>query len=157
VSGNGTSWAMCKYAPCSSHITTSAPHHSVFYRPGALPAAQPTASKHWRQVEKSCKRANKTHYPTKPNKTCWVWLFWTKQNPVYLLLNVVAVYDWNMSFICFDVCALFVFSEIQNWQKCWKVLKLCSRYSVIAFGLANRLLRLNCADLALCILPQAGS
>jgi len=24
-----------------------APHHSVFYRPDALPAAQPTASKHW--------------------------------------------------------------------------------------------------------------
>ena len=24
------------------------PHHSVFYRPDALPAAQPTASKHWR-------------------------------------------------------------------------------------------------------------
>jgi len=26
-----------------------APHHTVFYRPDALPAAQPTASKHWRQ------------------------------------------------------------------------------------------------------------
>ena len=25
------------------------PHHSVFYRPDAVPAAQPTASKHWRQ------------------------------------------------------------------------------------------------------------
>ena len=31
-------------------ITTPAPHYSVFYRPDALPAAQPTASKHWRQV-----------------------------------------------------------------------------------------------------------
>jgi len=27
-------------------ITTPAPQHSVFYRPDALPAAQPTASKH---------------------------------------------------------------------------------------------------------------
>ena len=27
--------------------TTPAPHRSVFYRPDALPAAQPTASKHW--------------------------------------------------------------------------------------------------------------
>ena len=27
-------------------ITTPVPHHSVFYRPHALPAAQPTASKH---------------------------------------------------------------------------------------------------------------
>jgi len=26
--------------------TMPAPHHSVFYRPDALPAAQPTASKH---------------------------------------------------------------------------------------------------------------
>ena len=28
----------------SRQITTPAPHHSVFYRPDALPAAQPTAS-----------------------------------------------------------------------------------------------------------------
>ena len=37
---------MCKSAPHSRQITTPAPHHSVFYRPGALPATQPTASKH---------------------------------------------------------------------------------------------------------------
>ena len=30
----------------SRQITTPAPHHSVFYRPNALPAAQPTVSKH---------------------------------------------------------------------------------------------------------------
>ena len=48
MSGSGISWAICKSAPCSRHITTPAPHHSVFYRPDALPAAQPTASKHWR-------------------------------------------------------------------------------------------------------------
>jgi len=29
-------------------ITMPVPHHSVFYRPDALPVAQPTASKHWR-------------------------------------------------------------------------------------------------------------
>jgi len=46
VSGSGISWATCKSAPRSRQITTPAPHHSVFYRPGALPAAQPTASKH---------------------------------------------------------------------------------------------------------------
>jgi len=35
---------------CTSlrQITIPAPHHSVFYRPDALPAAQKTASKHWR-------------------------------------------------------------------------------------------------------------
>ena len=43
-----TSWTICKSAPRSRQITTPAPHRSVFYRPDALPAAQPTASKHWR-------------------------------------------------------------------------------------------------------------
>ena len=48
VSGSGISWAICKSAPRSRQITTPVPHHSVFYRPDALPAAQPTASKYWR-------------------------------------------------------------------------------------------------------------
>jgi len=46
VSGGGISWAVCRSAPCSRQITMPAPHHSVFYRPDALPAAQPTASKY---------------------------------------------------------------------------------------------------------------
>ena len=46
VSGSGISWAICKSAHRSRLITTPAHHHSVFYRPDALPAAQPTASKH---------------------------------------------------------------------------------------------------------------
>ena len=48
VGGSGISWAICKSAPRCRQITMPAPHHSVFYRPDALPAAQPTASKHWR-------------------------------------------------------------------------------------------------------------
>ena len=48
VSGSEIGWAICKSAPCSRQITTPAPHHSVFYRPVALPVTQPTASKHWR-------------------------------------------------------------------------------------------------------------
>ena len=48
VSGSGISWAICKSAPRSRQITTPAPHHSVFYRPDVLPAAQPTVSKHRR-------------------------------------------------------------------------------------------------------------
>ena len=50
VRGIGISWAICKFAPRSRQITTPAPHHSVFYRPDSLPAAQPTASKNWRQT-----------------------------------------------------------------------------------------------------------
>ena len=42
VSGSGISRAMCKSAPCSRQITLPA----VFYRPDALPATLPTASKH---------------------------------------------------------------------------------------------------------------
>jgi len=49
VSGSVIHWAICKSAPRSSQITMPVPHHSVFYRPDALPAAQPPESKHWRQ------------------------------------------------------------------------------------------------------------
>jgi len=48
VSGSGISWAICNSALSSRQITTPAHHRSVFYRPDALPAAQPTVSKHWR-------------------------------------------------------------------------------------------------------------
>jgi len=46
VSGSGISWAICKSTPCSRQITMPTLHHLVFYRPDALPATQPTASKH---------------------------------------------------------------------------------------------------------------
>ena len=58
MSGSGISLAICKSAPCSRQITTPASHHSVSYRPDALPVAQPTASKHWR----SLKIQKKFHY-----------------------------------------------------------------------------------------------
>ena len=48
VRGSGISRAIRKSAPCSRQITMPTPHHSVFYRPDVLPAAQPTASKQWR-------------------------------------------------------------------------------------------------------------
>jgi len=46
VSGSGISWDKCRSEPHPRHITTPTSHHSVFYRPDALPAAQPTASTH---------------------------------------------------------------------------------------------------------------
>ena len=44
---------------CTKQITMPAPHHSVFYRPDALPAAQPTVSKHWRhkKVQKKVQKS----------------------------------------------------------------------------------------------------
>ena len=50
MSGSGISWAVCKSAP--RQITTPATHHSVFNRMDALPAVQPTASKHWRPTDR---------------------------------------------------------------------------------------------------------
>jgi len=47
VSGSGISWVICKSAPHPRQITMPAPHQLIFYRPDALPAAQPTASKHF--------------------------------------------------------------------------------------------------------------
>ena len=57
VSSSGISWAICKSAPRCRQITMPVPHHSVFYRPDALPAAQPTASKHWRHSSQTAKVA----------------------------------------------------------------------------------------------------
>ena len=64
VSGSCISWDICKSAPHSRQITTPAPHHSVFYRPDALPAAQPTASKHWRQKRTEGKTKHINTYKT---------------------------------------------------------------------------------------------
>ena len=58
VSGSGICWAICKVCT-SSQTTTPTSHHSVFYRPDALPAAQPTASKHWRKPCKCVINKNK--------------------------------------------------------------------------------------------------
>ena len=49
VSGSGITWAICKSAPRSRQTTTPAPHHSVFYRADALPAAQPCQSTEGKQ------------------------------------------------------------------------------------------------------------
>ena len=47
MGGSGISWTTCKsFAPHSRQIITPVPHHSIFYRPDALPDAQPTVSKH---------------------------------------------------------------------------------------------------------------
>ena len=61
MSGSGISWAPYQSAPCSRQTTTPAPHHSVFYRPDALPATQPTASKHWGQLKLNNKSVRKSH------------------------------------------------------------------------------------------------
>ena len=56
MGGSGISWAICKSAPRSRQITTPAPHHSVFYRPDALPATQPTAQRQSTTTTTICHR-----------------------------------------------------------------------------------------------------
>ena len=70
VSGSGISRTICKSAPRSRQITMPAPHHSVFYRPDALPAAQTTASKHWRPKEGNSKHWRKNDKQWMVFKTC---------------------------------------------------------------------------------------
>ena len=48
VSGSGISWAICKSAPCSRQIPRQYHTSQFFYRLDALPATQPTVSKHQR-------------------------------------------------------------------------------------------------------------
>ena len=45
VSGSDISWTVCKSAPHFRQVTMPASQHSAFYRPDALPASEPTASK----------------------------------------------------------------------------------------------------------------
>jgi len=53
VSGSGISWAVCKSAPHSTQF---------FYRPDAIPATQPTASKHWRLTYAIKQNLNNNNY-----------------------------------------------------------------------------------------------
>ena len=66
MSGSGISWAVCKSAPRSRQITTPASHHSVFYRPDVLPAAQPTASKHYQAIRRGQIWAGQSMTPKLP-------------------------------------------------------------------------------------------
>ena len=71
VGSSGISWTICKAAPHSRQITMPAPHHSVFCRPDALPAAQPTASKHCAKINNKfiCHRNRSPVHKTGQNFT----------------------------------------------------------------------------------------
>ena len=82
VSGSGISWAMCKSASRSRQTTTSEPHHKFFYRPDALPAAQPTVPKHWRQITNhvtlqilEIQTHTHTHLTAAFSRTTWLRLY----------------------------------------------------------------------------------
>jgi len=91
VSGSSISWAVCKSAPCFRQITMPATHHSVFYGLNALPAAQPTAWKHWR-----FKHWNICIKWPKPQLQNYAY-FWdmpTENNGMWRTILVVTVRRW---------------------------------------------------------------
>jgi len=69
----------------SSQITKPTSHHSVFYRPDALPAAQPTVSKHWRQM---IHQVTKWNLEADVNTTinCW-WIIPSEIGPGFLFTS----------------------------------------------------------------------
>jgi len=124
MSGNGISWTICKSAPWPRHITTPASHHSIFYRPDALPVAQPTASKCWRQQfiqllvqlhfafvyfilpSLHCCLSNRSHRllrarPPQCSQDRWRWFIWQTRQSVFIsLLSWVILTKWMLSFGC---------------------------------------------------------
>ena len=92
MSGSGISWAICMSAPRSRQITTTVPHHSVFYRPDALPVAQPTASKHWRQ-------------------SVWVWLEFRIHLRCQWIEQAVDKISWH-TFAVFTLCVATINSVL---------------------------------------------
>ena len=90
----GISWTICKQsAPRSRQITTPTPHHSIFYRPDALPDAQPTVSKHCRQQIVQAhnhiiisKSALISFFFKSCNRICCSSLYCCRVTPCYLVL-----------------------------------------------------------------------
>ena len=125
MSGSRISWAICKSAPCSRQTTTPAPHHSFFYRPDALSAAQPTASKHWRHCSKLSRLIyyyyHHTHLMASFSRTTWV--SWYQKGKSSLDLNEI-----NLDYYAFSALTLLVGRQeghppirpVKNWVVgCW--------------------------------------
>jgi len=112
VSGSGISWAICKSARRSRQITTPAPHHS-----DALPAAQPTASKHWMQHHETeliwslaivsditwskphlVNCAKKINSPLPTRKTVWLHLCYMNINIIFSCQHCFTVIPQNEHF-----------------------------------------------------------
>ena len=99
VSGSGITWAICKSAPCSRQTTTQAPHHSVFYRPDALLATQPPASKHWRHISRWITHTHTRSTALFPGLPGWAGT--RKVKPIWILVKQETVSGSGISWaIC---------------------------------------------------------
>jgi len=90
------------YKSCKAPVISSPPtnQYSVFYRPDALPVAQPTVSKHWRQISVLSTTQNLLVYCS--------WLNYSI-NADYLLrffifLCILCFFNFNLCWCCESMC-----------------------------------------------------
>ena len=132
--------SICKSAPRSRQITTPAPHHSVFFRLDALPAAQPTASKHWREQALKATFLSWSHSKMslklqilvvkhRSVATSSVFLVWSLQQ-LLLLLLLLPVNTKRNQFCCqappkiwFDVFVTKDWRSVTSGHSCGRVLQ----------------------------------
>jgi len=126
VSGSGISWAICNSAPRSRQITMPATHHSkFFYRPDALPAAQPTASKHWRH-NSSMNMTHMTRQSTEgKEETQLQWKTNRKSYVVYQLAPIPMTLNdaeghWHITYYFkrYILCSCWIFGMISTDKAC---------------------------------------
>ena len=87
VSGSGICWAICKSAPRSRQTTTQVPHHSVFYRPDALPAAQPQRQSH----------SNKIQPVSLSKMSIWSLTYWKSSDIDSRVTNISKSFTYKMA------------------------------------------------------------
>ena len=124
VSGSGISWAICKSALGTRRITMPASHHSAFYRLDALPAIQPTASKHWRQ---KLRHRTGEKLPTQIESVQWLTSTSHTRN---LLLKMSQQRTWTLLYFR-HAPSITVNSSISHLPR---LLKSTSNYIIITFG-----------------------
>ena len=178
VSGSGISWAICKSAPRSRQITTPAPHHSVFYRPDALPVAQPTASKHWRQSTPCTPSDNKTSRTN--GSLVWNSLSETSHHSVRCIwhkaVDLVHISTLPKPLLSINTVAINRYSVntelLQKWQALpsspvsslpewspasWDGLDLSRIQTATMWKIASYHITLQLADVSTCVVPRTLS
>jgi len=101
VSGSGISWAICKSAPCSRQTTTPAPHHSVFYRPDALPAARNIQQRQSTEVDPVTWHV--IGHPHQHHKVDWTYLVWTYLVCERELSSVRLLWTLRLKYMCSEL------------------------------------------------------
>ena len=107
MNGSGISWPIYKFAPQSTQITTPAPHHSVFYRPNALPAAQPTTLKHWMQKRTKVLQQNQLSSQNSQRiklKTCYLATYFDSLHTAGNMTTAWCSWDLLWTAYCTCIC-----------------------------------------------------